>query len=140
MRQQRSVELLKDYKCEIRYHLCKDNVVAKSLSRKEYLGHRVKSLTMTIHSHLSTLNKEAHLEALKPENVSGEALWGMDKNLAVKGDKARYFMDRIWTPRFSGYRDVVMNEAHKTKYFVHPGSEKMYLHLKNLFWWPNVKS
>ncbi|KAL6569839.1 hypothetical protein OROMI_014353 [Orobanche minor] len=33
----------------------------------------------------------------------------------------------------------VMDEAHKTKYFVHPGSDKMYLELKKLYWWPNMK-
>ena len=52
------------------------------------------------------------MEALKPENVIGEALRGMDKNLEVK-DGVRYLMNRISTPKFSGFRDVVMNEAHK---------------------------
>ena len=89
MRQRRWVELLNDYECEIRYHPAKANVVADALSRKEYSGRRVKSLTMTIHSHLSTQIKEAQREALKTENVTGEALRGMDKNLEVKGDGVR---------------------------------------------------
>ena len=58
MRERRWVELLNDYECEIRYHIGKANVVADTLSRKEYSGRRVKSLTMTIHSHLSTQIKE----------------------------------------------------------------------------------
>jgi len=53
MRQRRWVELLNDYDCEIRYHPGKANVVADTLSWKEYSGRRVKSLTMTIHSHLT---------------------------------------------------------------------------------------
>ena len=32
-----------------------------------------------------------------------------------------------------------MNEAYKMKYSVHPSSDKMYLNLKQLYWWPNVK-
>jgi hypothetical protein len=140
MRQRRWVELLNDYECEIRYHPGKANVVADALSRKEYSGRRVKSLTMTIHSHLSTQIKEALTEALKTENVASEALRGMDKNLEVKGDRVRYFNDRIWTPKFGGFRDVVMNEAHKTRYSVHPGSVQMYLDLKKLYWWPNMKA
>ena len=95
MRQRRWVELRNDYECEIRYHLDKANVVAKALSRKEYSGRRVKYLTMTIHSHLSTQIKEAQLEALKPKNVTGEALRGMEKNLEIKGDRVRYLMNRI---------------------------------------------
>ena len=119
MRHRRWLKLLNDYECEIRYHPGKANVVADALNRKEYAGRRVKSLTMTIHSHLFTQIKEAQLEALKPENVTSEALRGMDKNLEVKTDGAHYLMDQIWTPKFGGFRDVVMNEAHKTRYSVH---------------------
>ena len=49
-------------------------------------------------------------------------------------------MHRIWTLKFGGYREVVMDEAHKTKYFVHPDLDKMYLDLKQLYWWPNMKA
>ena len=33
-----------------------------------------------------------------------------------------------------------MNEAHKTRYSVHPGLDKMYLDLKQLYSWPNMKA
>ncbi|GJW25999.1 putative reverse transcriptase domain-containing protein [Tanacetum coccineum] len=32
-----------------------------------------------------------------------------------------------------------MNEAHTTKYFVHPGADKMYYDLRDLYWWPEMK-
>ena len=107
---------------------------------KEYLGHRVKALSQTIHSHLSTQLKRAQLEALKYENVTGEAQRGIEKNFEIKGYGVHYFMNIIWAPRFGGYIDVVMNEAHKTRYSFEPGSDKMYLDLKKLYRWPNVKS
>ena len=66
MRQWRWVKLLNDYECEIQYHPSKANVVADALSRKEYSGRRVRTLTITIHSHLASQIKEAQLEALKP--------------------------------------------------------------------------
>ncbi|KAI3825126.1 hypothetical protein L1987_06602 [Smallanthus sonchifolius] len=32
-----------------------------------------------------------------------------------------------------------MDEAHKSRYSIHPGSDKMYKDLKELYWWPNMK-
>ncbi|GJW55494.1 reverse transcriptase domain-containing protein [Tanacetum coccineum] len=33
-----------------------------------------------------------------------------------------------------------MHESHKSKYSIHPGSDKMYQDLKKLYWWPNMKA
>ena len=95
---------------------------------------------MTIHFHLSAQINEAQLEALKPENMASESLRGMDKSLEVKGGGSLYLMDRIWTPNHGGFRDLVMTEAHNTRYSVQPGLDKMYLDLKNLYWWPNTNT
>ncbi|GJX90337.1 putative reverse transcriptase domain-containing protein [Tanacetum coccineum] len=32
-----------------------------------------------------------------------------------------------------------MHESHKSKYSIHPGSDRMYQDLKKLYWWPNMK-
>ncbi|GKF64027.1 putative reverse transcriptase domain-containing protein, partial [Tanacetum coccineum] len=37
-------------------------------------------------------------------------------------------------------RAVIMHESHKSKYSIHPGSEKMYQDIKKLYWWPNMKA
>nr|GFA52675.1 reverse transcriptase domain-containing protein [Tanacetum cinerariifolium] len=34
---------------------------------------------------------------------------------------------------------VIMHESYKSKYSIHPGSDKMYQDMKNLYWWPNMK-
>ncbi|GKE36625.1 putative reverse transcriptase domain-containing protein, partial [Tanacetum coccineum] len=39
-----------------------------------------------------------------------------------------------------GLRDLIMHESHKSKYSIHPGSDKMYQDLKLLYWWPNMKA
>ena len=54
------------------------------------------------------------MEALQPENVAGESLRGMEKNLEVKGGGAYNLMDRIWTPKHGGFRDLVMTEAQRS--------------------------
>ncbi|GJX81904.1 putative reverse transcriptase domain-containing protein [Tanacetum coccineum] len=33
-----------------------------------------------------------------------------------------------------------MHESHKSKYSIHPGSDKMYQDMKKLYWWPNMKA
>ncbi|GJV85957.1 putative reverse transcriptase domain-containing protein [Tanacetum coccineum] len=33
-----------------------------------------------------------------------------------------------------------MWESHKSKYSIHPGSDKMYQDMKKLYWWPNIKA
>ncbi|GJT53518.1 putative reverse transcriptase domain-containing protein [Tanacetum coccineum] len=43
-------------------------------------------------------------------------------------------------PRYGGLRYLVMHESHKSKYSIHPGSDKMYQDLKLLYWWPNMKA
>nr|GEV24391.1 reverse transcriptase domain-containing protein [Tanacetum cinerariifolium] len=41
---------------------------------------------------------------------------------------------------FGNLRDLIMRESHKSKYSIHPGSDKMYQDLKKLYWWPNMKA
>ncbi|GKE34358.1 reverse transcriptase domain-containing protein [Tanacetum coccineum] len=47
---------------------------------------------------------------------------------------------RSWLPCYGDLRSVIMHESHKSKYSIHPGSEKMYQDMKKLYWWPNMKA
>ncbi|GJU57707.1 hypothetical protein Tco_1235473 [Tanacetum coccineum] len=70
MRQHRSIELLSDYDCEIRYHPGKANVVADALSQKERIEPlRVRDLVMTIGLDLPLRILEAQKEVVKVENI-----------------------------------------------------------------------
>ncbi|GKA43213.1 putative reverse transcriptase domain-containing protein [Tanacetum coccineum] len=141
MRQRRWLELLADYDCEIRYHPGKANVVADALSRKERIKPlRIRSLIMTLHPKLPTQILEAQTEAIKEENIKAENLRGMDKSFEIRPDGTRCIKNRSWLPLFGGLRDLIMHESHKSKYSIHPGSDKMYQDLKKLYWWPNIKA
>ncbi|GJR95266.1 putative reverse transcriptase domain-containing protein [Tanacetum coccineum] len=37
-------------------------------------------------------------------------------------------------------RALIMNDSHKSKYSIHPRSDKMYQDLNKLYWWPNMKA
>ncbi|GKE04892.1 putative reverse transcriptase domain-containing protein, partial [Tanacetum coccineum] len=47
---------------------------------------------------------------------------------------------RLWILRFGDLRALIMHESHKSKYSIHPRSDKMYQDLKKLYWWPNMKA
>ncbi|GJR57492.1 putative reverse transcriptase domain-containing protein [Tanacetum coccineum] len=47
---------------------------------------------------------------------------------------------RSWLPCYGDLRSVIMHESHKSKYSIHPGSDKMYQDIKKLYWWPNMKA
>ncbi|GJV47945.1 putative reverse transcriptase domain-containing protein [Tanacetum coccineum] len=142
LRQRRWIELLSDYDCEIRYHPGKANVVADALSQKGRENPlRVRALMMTVHNDLPKQIREAQGEAMKRKNVKAENLGRLIKSIfEFRPDRTCCFENCVWLPRFGGLRDLVMHESHKSKYSIHPGSDKMYQDLKLLYWWPNMKA
>nr|GFA80161.1 putative reverse transcriptase domain-containing protein [Tanacetum cinerariifolium] len=92
MRQQRCIELLSDYDCEIRYHLGKANVVPDAISRKEKEKPlRVRSLVLTNHKDLMQKILEAQVESLKEGNVKKEDLGRMQKQIfEIRSNGIRY--------------------------------------------------
>ncbi|GKC52909.1 putative reverse transcriptase domain-containing protein [Tanacetum coccineum] len=111
MRQRYWLELLSDYDCEIRYHPGKENVILS-----------------------------AQLEARKEENFINEDLRGMINKLEPRADGTLCLNNRSWIPCLGDLRALIMHESHKSKYSIHPGSDKMYQDLKKLYWWPNMKA
>ncbi|GKD00300.1 putative reverse transcriptase domain-containing protein [Tanacetum coccineum] len=127
MRQRRWLELLADYDCEIRYHPGKANVIADALSRKERIKPlRVRLVVMTIHPNLPSQILKAQTEALKEENIKDENLRGMDNAFEICRDGTRCIKNQSWLPLFGNLRDLIMHESHKSKYSIHPGSDKMF--------------
>nr|GEU43202.1 putative reverse transcriptase domain, retroviral aspartyl protease [Tanacetum cinerariifolium] len=85
--------------------------------------------------------REAQKEAMKRENVKAENLGKLIKQIfKFRSDGTRCFRNRVWLPLIGGLRYLVMHESHKSKYSIHPGSDKMYQDLKPLYWWPNMKA
>ncbi|GKA99907.1 hypothetical protein Tco_0827901 [Tanacetum coccineum] len=141
MRQRRWLELLSNYDCEIRYHSGKPNVVADELSRKERIKPlRVRALVMTVGLNLPKRILNAQAEARKEENYVTEDLCGMIKKLEPHADRTLCLRNRSCIPYFGDLRALIMHESHKSKYSIHPGSDKMYQDLKKLYWWPNMKA
>nr|GEY43818.1 putative reverse transcriptase domain-containing protein [Tanacetum cinerariifolium] len=113
MRQRRWLELLSDYDCALPHRKGK---------------------------------RKAQIEALKPENLKKEDVGGMIRTdipkeiLEPRTDGTLCLHGRSWLPCYGDLRTVIMHESHKSKYSIHPGSEKMYQDMKKLYWWPNMKA
>ncbi|GJR20057.1 putative reverse transcriptase domain-containing protein [Tanacetum coccineum] len=137
MRQRRWIELFSDHDCKICYHLGKANVVADALSRKERVKpKRVRAMNMILQSSIKDRILMAQKEAV---DESAGLQKGLDEMIELRNDGALYYLDRIWVPLKGDVRTLIMDEAHKSKYYVHPGADKMYYDLRDRYWWPRMK-
>jgi hypothetical protein len=153
MRQRRWLELIKDYDLEIHYHPGKANVVADALSRKascHCLTTRASDTTLCQEMEKLNLGMIQHrtLTSLKLESVLLQRIidaqrtdMGMkhiqEKIEAGKANCFRkddqgiiWFNDRIVVPKNVEVRKQILDEAHISRYSIHPGSTKMYQDLK----------
>ncbi|GJZ69513.1 putative reverse transcriptase domain-containing protein [Tanacetum coccineum] len=113
---------------------------------------RVQALVMTIGLDLSKQILNAQTKARKPENIQKEDVGGMlienskdqekhrTEKLEPRTDGTLCFNGRSWFPCYGDLRTVIIHESHKSKYSIHPGSDKMYQDMKKLYWLPNMKA
>jgi hypothetical protein len=162
MRQRRWLELIKDYYLEIHYHPGKANVVADALSRKascHCLTVRTPDTTLCQEMEKLNLGMIQHetLTQLKLELVLLQRIIDTqrtDKGMKyihekIKAGKANcfrkddqgiiWFNDRIVVPKDAEVRQQILDEAHLSRYSIHPGSTKMYQDLKQHYWWTKMK-
>ncbi|GJX87348.1 putative reverse transcriptase domain-containing protein [Tanacetum coccineum] len=114
--------------------------------REEDISKTAFKLDMDIMNSPEILN--AQTEARKPENIKNEDVGGMlienakyleairTEKLEPRTDGTLCLNGRSWLPCYGDLRTVIMHESHKSKYSIHPGSEKMYQDVKKLYWWP----
>nr|GFB11012.1 putative reverse transcriptase domain-containing protein [Tanacetum cinerariifolium] len=107
---------------------------------------------MTIGLDLPRQILNAQTEARKLENIKKEDVGGMlvensrdpekvrTEKLEPRADRTQCLNGRSWLPCYGDLRTVIMHESHKSKYSIHPGSDKMYQDMKKLYWWPNMKA
>nr|GFB92391.1 reverse transcriptase domain-containing protein [Tanacetum cinerariifolium] len=107
---------------------------------------------MTIGLDLPRQILNAQTETRKPENVKEEDVGGMlvensrdpkkvrTEKLEPRTNGTLCLKGRSWLPCYGDLCTVIIHESHKSKYSIHPGSDKMYQYMKKLYWWPNIKA
>nr|GEU29835.1 putative reverse transcriptase domain-containing protein [Tanacetum cinerariifolium] len=131
-----------------KYHakLCSASILALPEGSKDFIIYydaSIKGLGVVL------LQREKN-KARKQENIKNEDVGGMlienlkdpeklrTKKLEPRADGTLCLNSRSWLPCYGDLRYVIMNESHKSKYSIHPGSDKMYHDMKKLYWWPNI--
>jgi hypothetical protein len=164
MRQRRWLELIKDYDLEVHYHPGKANVVANALSQKlqcncVLMDSRINTLCdelskMQIEvipsgdlSHLSV--EPALQDQIIMAQLSDKGVQIIKENLHQKVEKYKCFRQDekgvLWfksilvIPKNKDLKKKILDEAHLSKFSMHPGSTKMYHDLKPLYWWTRMK-
>jgi ribonuclease HI len=160
LRQRRWLELIKNYNLEIHYHPSKANVVADALSRKAYCHHLVtqkpelseemKKLNLTIVPHSLNYNLSIHPvlddqikeaqkddgELMKIKNQTGE---NKAPDFRVDQYGTLWFKKRLCVPEQGHHRNTIMDEAYNSAYSIHPGATKMYVDIREKYWWKGMK-
>jgi hypothetical protein len=50
-----------------------------------------------------------------------------------------WFKERLVVPKREALKKKILDEAHTSRYSIHPGSTKMYHDLRQQFWWTRMK-
>ncbi|GJU74355.1 hypothetical protein Tco_1265760 [Tanacetum coccineum] len=70
-------------------------------------------------------------DALSRKEIVKPKRKGLDEMIELKNDGYLYYLDRIWVPLKGYVRTLIIDEAYKSKYSIHPGADKMYYDLRD---------
>ena len=147
---------------KLHYHPGKANVIADALSWKSYANTLVTGglprelaedfrelrleivprgfvTTMEVQSTLLGKIREAQKDDKEIVEIKEKMSEGKAKGFREDEHDSLWFEDRVYVPNNAEIRKLILHEAHDSPYSIHPGNTKMYLDLKEHFWWTGMK-
>jgi hypothetical protein len=97
------------------------------------------------------LNNIAHIPTIKEDIIAAQRTnvgmghlrqrmeLGEAQCFRQDADGVLWFKDRLMVPKYFELCCKIMDEAHYSRYSIHPGTNKMYQDLKKNFWWIRIK-
>jgi len=79
------------------------------------------------------------LEDEKLKETSENVVLGKAPGFRLDENGTLWFGKRICVPEVKSIRDAILREGHDSAYSIHLGSTKMYLDLKERYWWYGLK-
>lgn len=64
---------------------------------------------------------------------------GEDSKFRTQADGTLEFQGRLCVPRDFALRKKIMEEDYSSVFIIYPGSTKMYISLKENYWWAGMK-
>jgi hypothetical protein len=139
MRQRKWLELINDYELEVHYHPGKVNVDAGMLSHKAHCNYL---------SAMRSTGEESSTRVLPDLSLFNITLTikrrmrDGDPKVTCFRDDAKgtlWFKERLVVPKREALNKKILDEAHTSRYSIHPGSTKRYHDLRQQFWWTRMK-
>jgi hypothetical protein len=150
--------LIKDYELEVHFHPGKANVITDALCRKAHCNYLPavrltgeESSTRVLPS-LSLLNitltptlRDEIIAVQKNDEGIDHMKHGMkegDPKVTCFREDAEgtlWFKERLVVSKKEALKKKILDEAHTSRYSIHPGSTKMDHDLRQQFWWTRMK-
>jgi hypothetical protein len=75
----------------------------------------------------------------KLKKIAEDIVIGSHQGFRMDDNGILWFGERLCVSEDQAIRQAILREAHESAYSIHPGSTKMYLDLKQKYWWIGLK-
>jgi hypothetical protein len=143
---------------EVHYHPGMANIIADVLSRKALCNYLLAVCLTGEESSTRVLPNQSLFNITLTPTLKAEIIaaqrddegMGHIKRRIREGDPkvtcirenaegTLWFKERLVVPRREALKKKILDEAHTSRYSIHPGSTKMYHDLRQQFWWTRTK-